>query len=225
MAKKLAPRKAKKRSPVKQSVVDDDLNTLAEVLDEYRLSNSVENWFSIPWRDGWRAIELAFVLGQGCGLTEVERFLRETIRRRSSQTEVYYESAELIQHCSTSFRSPSRYMYAALRCLQVLCSNSSGGGEVYNIILRRAIDTHDEHEAGMTLDQVEAVVTKYRCFDALGLDDSSIKSSLFAKSIKAFEIAWKRGLYNAAYAIRPAKHITMLTTMWTVAGTEASFNK
>lgn len=216
MAKKQPPRKSKKRQPPKQRI-DDDLTLLAEVLDEHRLDTNVDGWFTMPWRDGWRAVELGLAMAlcyndiqAGVDLQVVD-FIRNAVVNRNSSPELYWQSAEIIQLCNLiQDRNTHAFLYASLRCFQVLSSNSSGGGEVYNYLLKRALNTTSEPWSSL-----EDLVMKFRCYDALGLDEKMAKHDFFAKSVKAFEIAWKRGLFHAAYAIAPAKRITIQTSMWT----------
>lgn len=222
MGKKPSPRKTKKKAPPKQRI-DDDLTLLAEVLDEHRLDQNVEGWFTIPWRDGWRAVELGIAMTlrynkpQAEADIQIYNFISDAIVRRNASPEAYWQSAEIIQLCNLiQDRNTHAFLYASLRCFQVLSSNSSGGGEVYNYLLKRALQTISVQIAGY-----EGLVMKYRCYDALGIDEKMAQHDFYTKSVKAFEIAWKRGLFHAAYAIAPAKRVAIQTSMWTYGSASA----
>jgi len=86
---------------------------------------------------------------------------------------------------------------AALRCLQVTISNSSGGGEAYNVILMRALTE-------LPVNLVEAHVLEWRCYDAIGTT-AFLQGDLYDRRRRAFKIAWERGLFLAAYAIMPTR--------------------
>lgn len=201
---KISKRKPPKRKHSEKPQLDDDLTELAEVLDEYRLDNNAENWFTIPWRDGWCAVELAYEAYIHYSTGNDHEELTKIIAERQQTAELYWRAGEEIANGNAL--GSSRFLYAAWRCLQVLLSYSSGGGEVYNDILRRAF-------RGLADEQGEDIVLIARMRDALGVP-SSMDGGTMDRARRAFRIAWKRGLYHAAYSIQPAKQITAKTTIW-----------
>ncbi len=206
MAKEKRRRPKRIAHPKQPDIIDDDLRELASVLDEHQLDQNVEGWFTIPWRDGWNAVGLAL----GCfrrNLDEYESgrekeiatWLQRAYEKRGIPTEHqedYWQAGEFLQ--ATHTEGVSLHLFAGLRCLQVLLANSSGGGTVYNYILKVAFDkTEPSH-------LLEDAVLEYRCRDAIGVG-AALTGSPDDRKRRAFSIAWKRGLFHAAYSIGPIK--------------------
>lgn len=204
MAKDLsrkAPRRTHRPTPI-----DDDLAELAGVLSEYALDNTAYGWFRPPWRDGVNAINLAMVAAMSARLTSPNAYLDVTNAREilglitepTVNSTLAYEQAgrlynSLIQPKVNT--DPVRFLAAALRCFQLKIANSHGGGTVYNEILVAAFLPVEPA-------LVESSVLEHRCRDALGTT-SHLQGDKHDRERSAFSIAWKRGLYFAAYSIRP----------------------
>jgi hypothetical protein len=200
----VAKEKAKKRRPKKiehpkQPDVDDDLRELALVLNENRLDANALGWFTIPWRDGWNAIEMAqrcfernFDEYASSRENNIDKFITDILSAKSSNAEAYWVAGEYLTRIDTDDISP--FLVAAVRCLQVQISNSSGGGAVFNYILKHAFDKTEPSEL------LAEVVLEYRCRDAIGTT-AVMQSDSSNKRRRAFIIAWERGLFHAAYAI------------------------
>ncbi len=206
-------RKSKKieHPKVKPPRIDDDLTELATVLDEYRLDNNSRGWFHPAWRNGWNAVALAWACWKDATRMEREginkehpsqiqrdigEFLDDAITRRVPSAEAYWRINEFLQACTTDEKLSSRHLYAALRCMQVLISNSSGGGEVYNMILKLAFEPIYESV------EIADLVLEHRCMDAIN-STAKLQNDRFDRQRRAFSIAWRRGLYLAAYSISP----------------------
>jgi hypothetical protein len=195
-------RKPPKRKPAKR--IDHELIELASVLDEHQLDNNARGWFIVPWRDGWNAMQLGLacfnsLLDEYNSFREneihkyLERLQRDDIKNGAT---VYFETGLFLERIDTE--NVSSFLYAALRCLQVLIANSSGGGVVYNEILRNAFSkTEPDH-------LFEELVLEHRCRDALGTT-AVIQQDEYDPARRAFAIAWRRGLYHAAYSIKPTR--------------------
>ena len=201
MSKKARRRPARIEHP-KQPQLDDELQELAVVLDEHRLEANAENWFSVPWRDGWNAVALASDFYGADDYTEVTseerhiwKWLETVIEKRDDRSHIYWEATEYLQQCT---RFETKYLSAALRCLQVLLANSSGGGTVYNAILKAASDKL------VPIQLHSDIILEYRCCDAIGTT-SVMQNDQHDRLRRAFVIAWQRGLYQAAYSLRPVK--------------------
>ena len=188
--------------PIKEhKEVDEDLRELAEVLDEHRLDQDAAGWFVVPWHHGYNATSLAFACFkelQDGYQSKREEYITEFLRSCLVQViciETDYErAAQLLERIDTDNVSP--HLIAALRCLQVWIANSSGGGKAYNDILRRAFDkTEPSH-------LLEDVVLEWRCRDAIRTT-STMQHDSNDRARHAFTIAWKRGLFHAAYSIAP----------------------
>jgi hypothetical protein len=164
------------------------MSELAAVLAEYALDNSAENWFKLPWRNGWNAVELA---ARAAGDDE-DPWLLLVCARRIADQGAYWNAQDQLSTTVT----PSRMLRAALRCLQVLIANSSGGGAVYNDILRGPFEAQDPV-------LVSDLVQEYRCRDSIGTT-AVLQGDANDRLRKAFSIAWGRGLYMAAYSLPPA---------------------
>jgi hypothetical protein len=113
-------------------------------------------------------------------------------RQRSISQDSYWIADELL---STEL-TPDRMLRASLRCLQVLIANSDGGGMVYNSILLGPF-------SGLTPSTVADTVLQYRCRDSIGVFPM-LQGDGNDRLRRAFSIAWKRGLYMAAYSLPPA---------------------
>ena len=194
---KTPTRKPPKKQHPKQKP-DRDLTELAQVLDEYRLDNNAAGWFTVPWRDGWNAVFLAHACWDSL-IDEAEfheAFISSFITKREATAATYYLANECLQTYKKEWHSI--HLYAALRCLQVTIANSSGGGVVYNDILKAAFDkTEPAH-------LLEEIVLEHRCRDAIGTT-SVLQSDKHDRQRRAFAIAWRRGLYLAAYSIQPVR--------------------
>jgi len=191
-----APRRARRPTPI-----DDDLAELAGVLSEYALDNTAYGWFRPPWRDGRHAIDLA------CSVMTVlppdadaylESIAHWLTSEQNGNSSLAYERAGrlyngLIQPKINT--DPVRFLAAALRCFQLKIANSHGGGVTYNEILIAAFLPIEPA-------LVERLVLEYRCRDAIGTT-SHLQGDKYDRERSAFSIAWKRGLYFAAYSIRP----------------------
>lgn len=157
------------------------------MIAEHKLDSNAENWFKLPWRNGWNAIDLALHVAQN--ETELEPWLSTVCRNRSTGQDVYWTAQDLLSTTVT----PNRMMRAALRCLQILIANSDGGGEVYNAILLGPFST-------ILPERVNDLVMEYRCRDSIGVS-AVLRGDGSDRLRRAFTIAWKRGLYHAAYSL------------------------
>lgn len=198
-------RKPQKRRAAKP-VRDDDLATLAEVINEHTLENNARGWFVLPWHSGWNAAALAYeawiVVSHEAGSIvideQLERRIKLMIQFGDETTRVYEDANELLDLASDLVAMAGcddvRFLTAALRCIQIQISNSSGGGTAYNGVLLRPFERVSRS------DLFAAAVMRNRCRDAIGV------SAVFAQDSndrlrRAFQIAWSRGLYRAAYAL------------------------
>lgn len=195
--------------------LNDELRELAAALDEHRLDTNVKGWFTVPWRNGWNAIKLAlwaFDIHLDEFSSPRELAIHTWLKLLTKQHpfdiathggKTYFEAGDLIQgidpHGTTSIEEVSPLLYAALRCAQVYTSHSGGGGEVFNVILKMAFEMFDVPDH-----LFEDVVLEARCLDAIGTT-SKMCADTNDRWRRAFSIAWKRGLFQAAYALPPVK--------------------
>lgn len=191
-----APRKGPRRRPVKP-IVDDEMAELAAVIAEHKLDNSAENWFRIPWRNGWNAIELAMNANTRVYSTEfnerhADPWLVDVCRDRTTTEDIYWIAQDRLATTIT----PSSMKRAALRCLQILLAKSDGGGEVYNAILLGPFSS-------LLPEHVADLVMEYRCRDSIGVS-STLLGDRNDRLRRAFVTAWSRGLYLAAYSLPAA---------------------
>ncbi len=194
------PARKKKR---KQPVLDDpELIELAAVLADYQLDNNAYGWFRPAWRDGECAIGLAVSAAQHADVFDglnlaLERETVMLLDEAPRDAWTYEKAGELYRE----FVQPkintntARLFAAALRCLQLKIANSHGGGAVYNEILIPAF-------LPIKPNLVEGIVLDFRCLDALGVT-RHLNNTGADRQRAAFTIAWRRGLYLAAYSIQP----------------------
>ena len=198
MAKCRGERKGIKRPPRRPQAADHDheLAELASVLSEYTLDQNAEGWFKQPWNDGWNAVDLIVAVDdRGDGYPSATgNWLRGVCDKREMLPRYYEEASDLLITLSGLGRG--RILRAGLRCLQVLIANSHGGGGVYNSVL---VGPFSE----LAPEDVEDLVLEYRCRDSIGTT-AQLQSDSNDRARRAFSIAWKRGLFKAAYAIKPA---------------------
>jgi hypothetical protein len=89
-----------------------------------------------------------------------------------------------------------RLLAASARCAMLHIANSHGGGIAYNELL---IPLFLEIEPALVAD----LVLEHRCNDSIGTTHH-LNRDRNDRQRAAFTIAWRRGLYLAAYSITPA---------------------
>lgn len=168
------------------------------MLDERRLDQNAQGWFSIPWREGLNAVSLAHAAffdlefeKKSAAILAVAQDLGLWLSERRTDTFTYWLADEALSEIGSS----SPFLRAALRCLQIRIARSDGDGEVYNAILRPTFDFYQ------TTPEIELNVERHRMLDALGGYDLKVARHDNERRKKAFQIAWRRGLYRAAYAL------------------------
>mgnify|MGYP000863855636 CR=1 FL=1 len=184
MGHKDPSRKPARRAPHKPKI-DDELIELARVLDEQRLDKNAAGWFSVPWRDGWNAVQLAFEIGAGPADSEWTASMSRWINERTRSAQAYFEAGDFLERLRGGVLDP--FARAALRCYQLLVAQSDAGGEGYNRILFPLFDAHPP-------ERFDLAVLHWRARDALG-------GFVDERRRAAFNTAWRRGLYRAAYAV------------------------
>lgn len=211
MAKCKSPgRKTAKKPPPKAKLpygIDDDLAKLASVIAEYQLDNNAHGWFVLPWRNGWNAARLAYEIwewncpkagGPGVEANGDTRFAYEfaikLLETRTAETFAYVHLEDLIANLKDS--ECDRRLRACLRCIQITIANSSGGGNAYNDVLRPVVE-------GLSEEDVVDFITEWRCHDAIGTGPQ-LTGDANDRQRHAFVIAWRKGLYHAAYSLPPA---------------------
>ena len=194
-------RKGKLRS--RKPVIDDDLIELASVLAEYQLDNNAYGWFRPLWRNGEWAVALAKHValdpavrdGTGLGLEQQAVALIDGAQRNAETYEIAGKlHNEIVQPKINT--NTARLLAASLRCLQLKIANSHGGGLVYNEVLIPAF-------LPIEPSLVEHLVLEFRCNDAIGTTHQ-LRGDRNDRQRHAFTVAWKRGLYLAAYSLPPA---------------------
>lgn len=203
------PARKRRRKPKRTQEIDYDLAELASVIAEYQLDNNAYGWFRPPWRDGVWATMLAYrcaglVLGPKDPVTHVLPTARSIIKEVEcfgtvTENVTTYEQAGLVYR---SIMQPgmntdaARLVAAAMRCLQLKIANSHGGGNVYNEVLIPAF-------VAVEPKLVAEEVLECRCLDAIGTSHH-LNGDAHDRQRAAFTIAWRRGLYLAAYSLPPA---------------------
>lgn len=197
MAKKQG-RKPIRRKPAKQ--IDTDLAELAEIIADHRLENNAKGWFELPWRDGRNAILLAHAEFTRIAIprsTPNERqaacLVYTTVSSLTGMIDAYHSAQELLGLITRDSHA-ARVIRAALRCLQIYIARSDSGGHGYNHILRAVFE--------QATDDSSSLIETWRCLDAIRLDPTEPCISQYnERRRRAFLIAWRRGLYYAAYSI------------------------
>lgn len=198
--------KVARRRP-RHDAPDDDLAELAAVISEHRLENNARGWFEMPWVSGWNAAELAYAGwsvetmrwdGVSRGTDDALRIATRTCELLVDQDPKSYSDADEVLDVASELivlkgRDDVRFLTAALRCMQVEISNSSGGGTVFNGILARVFERGDPA-------RFADAVMHARCVDAIGTR-LEFQADGRDRLRRAFKTAWERGLYRAAYAL------------------------
>ncbi len=204
-------RKKPKRGPRSGGIeLDDDFVELAVTIAEHKQDNNARGWFSIPWRDGWNAIDLLHeewldVFMKNSQNLPPNHLAAAGLLNRMAKKEEYDRAAELLRshegfHLDDQRDSlewipgATQMMRAALRCLMLKISWSDGGGWAYNEFLRQAYQHAGTPE----------LVRKWRCIDAIGVGPA-LQNDANDRARRAFITAWDRGLYHAAYSIKPVR--------------------
>lgn len=201
-------RKPPKRKPGRPQL-DDDLTELMSVLSEESLVPSVGNWFAIPWRDGWNAASLARVCytrfaGDDGGHVDplINVRLARWILDRDMSPTVYEQAGDAILEVSGKVSlhalTAAGLLLCSLRCVQLVVSNSSGGGATLNDVL-----LHRFERIPWTVYFADEV-RDARCRDAIGVG-AQLNNDANDRLRRAFRLAWDRGLYRVAYALPRAK--------------------
>lgn len=193
---KRPPRKPPRRKPARPQPIDDELAELAQILDERRLEAGADGWFELPWRDGRNALGLALEQHQrrmevpraDAGIEAAVILAEKLILADVRNADTYHAATERLAEIPYTLNTAA--LRAALRCFQHVIMRSSG--ELYNGILRNALSFDED------------LVLRWRCRDAIGVLPQ-LENDTDDRRRRAFVIAWKRGLFHAAYAIAPAK--------------------
>ena len=182
------------------------MGLLASVIAEHTLDTHAGGWFVTPWRCGLNAARLARFAATlegvcdwyAAGITRVEEVeILATIDVEPLSAETYERASRLYNRLTFPKISAnsSRFAAAALRCRMLYLSHSDGGGPVYNEVLYPVFAPIPSH-------LTERLVAEWRCQDAIGTT-LQFRGDKHDRERGAFRIAWQRGLYHAAYSIKP----------------------
>jgi hypothetical protein len=186
-------RKGPKRVPAKAPKIDPELAQIAQLLDEHRLETNATGWFKLPWRNGYFATALALEVFDCAAERDAITIPSALSDARHHIQKMTYEELDDLRHGMPIYHFLSRYIRGAIRCRQLLLSKSDGGGYGYNDVLRVAVGDHVGEEQ----------MIEWRARDALNVLPADRSTQAWESARKTFELAWKRGLYHAAYAIKP----------------------
>lgn len=189
-------------------IIDDDLAELAIALDAQRLDKNAVGWFSVPWRFGWNALALAQHVARQHETLEVKSEILSYVAGaygiHRADAEIYFRLGEYLERGSAFPDAPApRQLHeltrACLRVYQTIIAHSDAGGEAYNAILRPVFEK-------LLPEDIEDPVLFWRRVDALGDPESAGNprfphETIIRGRIRAFDLAWSRGLYRAAYAV------------------------
>lgn len=178
------------------------------MLDEHRLDNGVAGWLELPWRSGWNAASFAYTSYErfahddnGLIDFDVRALLGRWVLNQYVAPSIYETADGIIAEVSIKTLhhnlKAARLLIAGFRCVQLTIANSSGGGVTYNDVLRTLFDRLPDHWPAMLKDEMRTA----RCMDAIGTHPTLMNDSN-DKLRRAFCIAWDRGLYRAAYALK-----------------------
>ena len=190
--RRCAARKTPRRAPAKAPTIDQELLDFAAVIAEHTLENNAHGWFHTPWRDGWNAVGLAYELA----VPDTFRWLNDVLLHKQAEPQLYWQAEDRLIELAAQNQNTVMMERAALRCLQVLVANSSGGGHAYNAILISAFSLPAPAE-------VVDDVLEYRCRDSIGTT-AVLQGDSNDRLRGAFRTAWTRGLYVAAYSLPQA---------------------
>lgn len=193
-------RKAKRKPRKEQPQIDDDLRELAVALAQYEIDEGADGWLKMPWRSGWNAAWFAFESGRMTenwvtSLAEIGTLISRPTMRLPND---YW----MLQDRIESERGLAR---AAARCAQVMiASRSEGDGSIFNAILQQPVNWAMRITQPYQSNIIADLMERARCMDAIGVEGPSVKNDINDHLRRAFQIAWRRRLYAAAYALPPA---------------------
>jgi len=180
------------------------MRELMTVLAENKLDD-FDAQFEAPWRDGWNTVALLFEEAIARGIDQVfegpgwsaqlalwitDRLVSPDVYRQAELMEVG-ALRELMTRAIDAYGL--RAIALAARCAQLVTANTSAGGHAFNPLLKRFYST-----VIATPTELKRI-RKHRCNDAVGIEREDHKND---RERRAFNIAWERGLYRAAYAIK-----------------------
>lgn len=187
-------RRKPKRRPIVDEKVDEkaELAELVELLFEHKLDGNAANWLTLPWRSGWNAIGLALdVAGRSVTWGKQTNWLNLLLEGMPVEPAAYLIADEyLLEVCRNGYHEQA--IRVALRCLQMMIARSDGAGHNYNHALQSVVGAISSEQ-----------MIKWRAFDALNYDHRTPITPAVERGRRAFTIAWRRGLFHAAYALPP----------------------
>jgi hypothetical protein len=187
--------------PPKDRDADPDASDLFALLLEQSVPSTPQGWFSVPWRNGFHAVWLAYHLD--LDLRSDGRELRKSVfdcligAENSARVETpkYYWSARKLIRALTQNMVFPEALISALRMMQLYVSSSDGGGHGYNEHLLSLCEKLLER--GHTEETLARSVRQARAVDVVGAATSSEQQ----RRLAAFYTAWDRGLYKLAYCV------------------------
>lgn len=197
------PRGRQRRPAADREPEHEDLFAL---LWEQAVPSTPIHWFEMPWRNPANAIRLAVALAAHTSRwTNDQSELVQFLLKSHTDDSAAYEQASLMRSLARSDEDALLTSAIALeRALEMFLrwkANSDGGGLLYNDHLLAICEQLLNH--GAALEVVEPIVRKWRQRDAIGIgvNDAEPEDAVTQRRLRAFETAWKAGLFKVAFCV------------------------
>lgn len=201
------PRQSRRPPPDRRAYDDDSLD-LFDLLWEQQAPSTPANWFSTSWQNGENAIRLGLALASNEKWTEEQstlvQFLLHGHHKEATDGDAYWQASQLRTAARCDEEASSTSSTALVHTLEMFLrwkSKSDGGGALYNDHLMHICEDLLDH--GGALEAIEPLVRKWRQRDVVGLgvDDPEPEDPTLQRRLRAFETAWKAGLFKIAFCV------------------------
>lgn len=193
------------RKPVHRPAPREQDDLIALLLEQ-TVPSTPAAWFESPWKDGRNAIRLAVTLAEPIPATlhSPRAFLLICLDGEVMNSTAYWQASKFRNTIrADAFADPCSAvaLERAMEMYMRWASRSDGGGLGYNMHLSSICEYMLEH--GRQLEEIEPIVRKGRQRDFVGVafDDPEPADEQMQRRLRAFETAWKAGLFKVAFCV------------------------
>jgi len=200
-------RKPEKRKQSERPQLEDDLQDLMAALAQNAVDEGLVATLKMPWRSGWNAVRFGlavwgpFYAAERAMHVNLSTLMFDlfTTKRREPSPQDYWDLEEALMHDEHARQLP--VLRATLRCAQIMTTkDGSGDGSIFNFVWERPLERLVQNCSTTALAMIESHMKDARCFDSIGVG-VQLRNDTHDYYRRAFDIAWSRRLYGAAYAL------------------------